>query len=742
MSETTTTATDTTVKPHDFQGLARNAFEASKTYFDSAVRSQIDADLRQFYGIHPAGSKYHSEAYKARSKIFRPKTRMAIRKNEAVAAEALFSTADVVSVTAVDPDDPMQVASAAINKELLQHRLTKTIPWFTTAIGAYQDAQAVGICCSYQYWRYEKKGRRQIDEPCIDLIPVENVRFDQSADWRDVVTSSPYFIHEMPMYVKDVRARMDRVDPKTNQPKWTKLDDSIIKQALMPYSNSTRQLREDKRPDSTNANRGITDFDVVSVLRIFMEVDGQDMVWYCLANSYHVLSKPVPIEDLYHHGKRPYQIGFCVIETHKTHPSGVARLTTQQQAEINEIANTRLDNVKLAMSKRWKAKRGKQVDIRSLQRNIPGSVTLVTDMEDVEEIEFTDVTSSAYQEQDRLNLDFDDMAGNFSQSSIQSNRNLNETVGGMKIMDANVGQMTGYQLRTWIETWVEPVLRQVVLLEQFYEDDQVLLALAGKSPDALAYFQQFGTDAITDELLMQELTINVNVGMSATNPQQQVERFVFGMKSLKEVLADGIIQAAGGNVTEITREVMGKLGYRDGKRFFPGAENEDPQVTALKEENARLQAELAAKRPPPELTAAQVAKLEAETSEIEQRVLMAAQNPEKDIDAEVEAQIADVTKRADAERTKSEQTIAEMRQKQASREAETAAKADVTKYTADKKADTDLKKEELKAKTAKELADMEERVEKKLKPLQKRLEVLTEQVKKARESKAAKGAKK
>jgi hypothetical protein len=41
-------------------------------------------------------------------------------------------------------------------------------------------------------------------------------------------------------------------------------------------------------------------------------------------------------------------------------------------------------------------------------------------MEDVEALEFDDVTASSYQEQDRLNLDFDDMAGTFSQSSVQA----------------------------------------------------------------------------------------------------------------------------------------------------------------------------------------------------------------------------------------------------------------------------------------------------------------------------------
>lgn len=677
-------------KPLDARAMARNAFEASKSYFDSAVRAQVDADLRQFYGIHPSGSKYHSEAFKGRSKIFRPKTRMAIRKNEAIAAEALFSTTDVVSISPTDPDDPVQSASAAINKELLQYRLTKTIPWFVTAIGAYQDAQSVGICASYQYWKYDKA--RGLDEPCCDLIPVENLRFDPTADWRDVVKSSPYFIHMMPMYVKDVKARMKRDESKTGLKKWTHADDNVIKQAIVGYSDSTRQLREDKRPDSASADRGISDFTVVWVYRVFMEVDGKDMVWYCLANTYHPLTEPVPVAEMYWHGKRPYQVGFCVIETHKTHPSGLSRLTKEQQAEINEIANSRIDNVKLAMSKRWKAKRGKQVDVKSLTRSIPNSVTLLTDMDDVEPIEFNDVTASSYQEQDRLNLDFDDMAGSFSQSSVQSNRNLNETVGGMNQIVSGTNQVSGYQLRVWIETWVEPVLRQLILLEQYYEDDQVILALAGKKAQA---FQKFGVDAITDELLMQELTVNVNVGMSATNPQQQVERFAFGLRTIHEVIADGTLQAAGADVGEISKEIWGKLGYRDGERFFPPKEEGDPKLAELEQTVAALQAELAAKRPPPELTAAQVEKMKAETDEI--KVRTASAGMEEDIQGEIEAQMAELQKRHDEEKRA-------LSEKLASRDRDIAAKSETAKYAADKKAETDIERARVQAAAAEKIA--------------------------------------
>ena len=108
-------------------------------------------------------------------------------------------------------------------------------------------------------------------------------------------------------------------------------------------------------------------FDIVWVHRNFIRVDGQDYVFYTLSTT-ALLSDPVPIEDVYFHGERPYTMGYSVIETHKNYPSGDGELGANIQKEINEIANQRLDNVKFVLNKRWFVKRGGQVDIKSIVR--------------------------------------------------------------------------------------------------------------------------------------------------------------------------------------------------------------------------------------------------------------------------------------------------------------------------------------------------------------------------------------
>jgi hypothetical protein len=601
---------DNTVHDDFWLSLARDAYTSSSNFFDTNVRNRIIQDIKQFQSEHPDGSKYFTDAYKLKSKLFRPKTRTAIRKNEAIAAAAYFSTEDVTNVRPMDDNEPLQLAAAAFHKSLLQYRLTRPyphgLPWFLTCLGAYQEAQSIGVVGSYQFWNVNE--RKKLDRVDCMLLPVENYRFDPAADWRDVVNSSPYFIILWPMYVKDVMARMKPgADGKSKWRKYSKAD--IIAAGSGSYD-AIRMAREGNGTDSKTSNTADSDYTVVWVHEIMIEVEGVDVTYYTLGSD-KLLSDPALIEDKHPQG-RPAVVGFSILEAHKVYPSSACSLTKDIQTEINDVANMRIDNVKLMMNKRYFATRNKNVDLRSLTRNIPSSVTMMDNVNDVRVITTDDATSSSYQEQDRLNLDFDDISGSFSGSSVASNRRLNETVGGMNLLSSSANQVSEYQLRTFTETWVEPVLRQFIVLNQHFETDELVLRMAGK----LAGIDQHGFDEATEEMIMQAVMLTVNVGVGATNPQTQLERFVFAMKALAEILGPGFLQD--GKQDEIIKEVFGKCGYKDGARFFKKKEEgqpEDPRIAQMAKQIQELSERLQAKVQP-EMLAAQVDKLHAETEQI------------------------------------------------------------------------------------------------------------------------------
>jgi hypothetical protein len=564
---------------------AKEAYDTSTSFMDTNYRTQFEDSIRHFQSQHMSGSKYRSDAYKFRSKMFRPKTRALVRQNEAAAAAAFFSQLETMTLEPEDDHDPAQIASAALRKELLNYRLSgyKQIPWFQLCIGAMQDANVIGLVVSKQWWEFEERnGIKVKDRPDIKLYPIENVRFDPASEWTDPVTSSPYWIALEPMRIGDVRKRMETGE-------WRTCDDSMLLTARNAAYDTTRQTRDNQKEDATDPrfSKALSDFDIVWVRENFMRVDGEETHYYTLGDVYR-LTDVRPLQEVYLHGIRPFVTGTCVIEPHKAIPDSPTHLAKGLQKEANEIANTRLDNVKLVLNKRWFVRRGKQVDLQSLVRNAPGSVTLVTDIDaDAKEIEFNDVTQSSYAEQDRVNVDMDELLGSFSQGSITTNRKMNETVGGMAMLRGQSNGMTQYLIRVFSETWVEKVLNHIDLLEQYYESDMQVLTLMAKRANVMKY----GVQAITKELLMQPGRVVVNVANSAMDPMIRLEAFLKGVREYTEMSQ---IMPADLDREKVKAQIFGLLGYRDASQFSTDTEA-NPQLQQAMQVIQQLEQELNSK---------------------------------------------------------------------------------------------------------------------------------------------------
>lgn len=547
----------------DWEARARDAYRFSTTYMDSNFRQQLDDSLRAFNNQHPGDSKYNKESFQKRSRLFVPITRTVIRKNEAAACKAFFSNQDLTSIQAMNESEPKQVLSAAIMKELIQYRLTHTIPWFRALIGGLQDAQAQGACVYHIHWRYntrkDARGTEVLskDEPCVDLKPLENFRFDPSANWMDPVNTSPYWIEMVPMYVGDIKTKMDKPDPKGRQ--WKHYSEQEILTTENP-DDSTRSARLGNQQDPSQEKRTISDYDIAWVQHHIHRWDNCDWEFWTLNNG-KLLTEPELLEKTVFHGQRPYVMGLAMLETHKVLPTSVPTLVKPLQDAINGIENQRNDNVLLCLNKRFKVKRGTNVDTGALLRNVAGGITMLDNMEDLEEMASQDVTASSYQEEDRKRQAFDDLVGNFNPLQLHQPGAVRESGASIRMLEGPASQMTEYMLVTFAITGLIPVLRQLVLLEQHYETDATIMAIAGQKAQVL---QKFGIDKVTDEMLDHELTTNINVGMGSTDPAAKLARFVYAVDAFAKICAK---PPPGVNLAEVWKEICALSGYQDGERF-------------------------------------------------------------------------------------------------------------------------------------------------------------------------------
>ena len=586
---------------------AHEMYNYSTDYLDANITNFWERSLAHFHNEHAPGTVYRRKDFK-RSRVFRPKTRANIKAQESSLANALFSTLNLVSIEAENENDQMQTLSAKINQVLLQKRLENTIPWFLTVQGAYQNTKVYGLCISHQYWKYEEDtdivpafgddgklifdkdesgesvamGYEETivrkDEPAVDLIEPENFRFDPMCDWRDPANTSPYIVLLVPTYAGEALEMMEKKDPKTGRPAWIQHTLGELLGTRRQDYDRTRQAREGReRIDPADEQHG-NEFTTLWAHLNILKINGTDWAYWTMGTEI-LLTKPQKLTEMYPHlreGERPFTVGFSTVESHRNYPSGDVEQTSQLQEEINLVANQRLDNVKLVLNKRYYVRRGSQVDLDALIRNTPGGGVMMNDPEkDVLTINTPDVTSSSYTEQAALSSEFDELAGGFNPATAQQ-----KSVGGMTMAGASANSVQDYGIKIFIETWVEPVLRQLVRIEQMYETDETILALAADKTEA---YKQ-GLQEIPSTVLQQNLTVRVDVAMGNTDPMRRVERLVFATGKVAEL--PGMAMRIKGD--PIAQEIYGSLGYRDATKFVMT----DDEWAAYLEENPQGPSEM------------------------------------------------------------------------------------------------------------------------------------------------------
>lgn len=584
--------------------IVRRGWETGDDWFNSTLRPRIERNLAHYKNRHEPGSKYYREEFKKRSRFFRPKIRTAIRKIAAAGTRAFFSTEDLAHCSPTDEGNPQNVLAAEIHNIILNHRLKNQVPWYKIVVAALTDVSINGVVISRQYWDYEVEEVEEIrarrsedglmsagheivrrvkhDRPMSRIVPIENIRISSASDWSDPMQTSPFIIEKRPYYLTDLRKRMQS---NSLIPYREGISDAELRQGETYQDDSLRAKREDSRDRYTEASGTGDAYDVVWVRECIVRIDHMDY-YFETVGSTMLISDPVPLSRVSRIG-RPYVMGYAEIEPHTLSPDGPADLGAGLQRESNELVNSRMDNVKLSMTGRFIVRRGAQTDIASLMRNVPGSITYTQNVNDVRDMRAQDVTQSAYQEQDRLNLDMDDLLGTFSQSTVQSNRAMNETVGGMQMLSDGANEITEFQIRNFTETWYKPVLRQMVELERAHESSRNVLMIAG---------EEYGqTLAQTFQLIQQPTNVEVDVGFGNLNPIQRIERLSMGLSTMEQ-FSPGILAKL--EQRQVAKEVFGALGFKDGSRFLPhlGNNEEDPRIVQLEEMVQQLQAVIEGKQ--------------------------------------------------------------------------------------------------------------------------------------------------
>lgn len=99
-------------------------------------------------------------------------------------------------------------------------------------------------------------------------------------------------------------------------------------------------------------------------------------------------------ENPYHHRKKPFVRLVDVLVPHEFYGIGEIEPIEDLQYELNSLRNQRMDNINILINRMWKVIRGADIDVRQLISR-PGGIIEVDDMNDVQELQMTDLSGNA-----------------------------------------------------------------------------------------------------------------------------------------------------------------------------------------------------------------------------------------------------------------------------------------------------------------------------------------------------------
>lgn len=580
--------------------MATRCYNASTDFFNATLRRRLEDAMSLFNSKHPHDSKYNTAAFAKRSKAFRPKTRTMVRKLEAAALVAFFSTDNFASCNPPNASDKVQVEQSKVQEAMLNYRLNMPeMAWMQTVIGALQDAARQGFVVAYTGWDY-REGKRyyreqdqstgavgmrvetytSCDRPCVSLRPAENIRIDPGVNWLDPINSSPYLIDQVPMFVSDIRERM--TNPKyARGVRYRQLTDQQMLAGLKNSWDSVRARREGNRLDRYENHQRLTENSVAWVHKNIVRVQGEDYYFETLGTTI-MLTDPVPLAMVELRGYRPYVFGYLNLESHNPYPDGTVSLTRGLQEEANDLANMATDAAKMATMGRYFVRRGSNVDLDALARFTPASAIEMRDVSDVKWDRAPDPTRQVTMEREQLNKEMDDLGGNYSGSMMGVQRNQSRSFGEADLLGQGAELLTEYQLRIFAKTFIMPVLEQINDSIRIYESDTQIAAVIGARRKAKV-------DQVFRALEL-ETKVHVDCGYGSTNPGKRIERLAVALSTIQQI-DPTITQSGDLDIDAVMREVFGAVGFGDGSRFVPklAGEEEDAQVKQLKAKIQQLQ---------------------------------------------------------------------------------------------------------------------------------------------------------
>ena len=524
-----------------------------------------------FHMIHENQADYEK---RGRSSLYIPKVRNHVRKWTSTIVNAFMASDDLVTISY-----PVAPVKERFTNEVFNRRLERDTSFFMFLANAAHAHIKYGNAIGKTGWEYSEEvvGSEEYtdadtgeavkedivapttDRPFFDVIPFENVQIDYRCIGSDPTQESPFLRHWIPMYVTDIEQKF-----KTGE--WKRPRGLDWKNVKVPESTSlVRNKRHGNQSDpgensfTSEPDNSPFSYEQAWIVENYFRVSGTDWTFLSIGDE-GVITKAGRTIDKFPHGKRPFAISKFDPEAFRVYSDGLPEIEKNLQYENNAIRNQRRDNVALVLNAGHYVRRGAGIQLQSLVNSRAGRIILgdVIRPEDIRREEVADITASAYREEDMVNRDLEETSSHSSNMMgvAESNRT---TATEAAISASATGEMEGYIIKAFVETFVKPLLEMFADNLYEYEGDQQTLVEAA-----------IATGLPPDQRLICRGEIIINAGMGSTNKELRSARI--------QSMIDRAVQLAAVDPTfvitakELYKDWMPLSGFKNPDRYVPNAQ--------------------------------------------------------------------------------------------------------------------------------------------------------------------------
>ena len=265
----------------------------------------------------------------------------------------------------------------------------------------------------------------------------------------------------------------------------------------------------------------------------------------------------------YGHGQPPFEVLRPMLDPFKFTGVSIPELVGEFQAVKTALFRQILDNVSYQNNGAWLVNRNAGVDINALLNMRPNTIVR------------SNITSGAVVPLTPPNLQgypltmielVDSMlqkrTGVTSYNQGLDANSLNKTATGItKIMDASV-QRIELQARVMAETGVKPAFQKILMLNQQFMDQTVVIRVFNKPLE------------ISPDDLIGDFDVSVDVGGATSKNETRVQQMMMLIQSSSLMMSTGVMRPQ--NIYEICKKIMEIWEWKDYDKYLS-----DPNETAL-----------------------------------------------------------------------------------------------------------------------------------------------------------------